>query len=205
MVAATATVTDACGLTVTDSDVWVTSPGSAQLTALSIDLSATRLQIDLPGKMPFVIVANGDQLWVSGEGGGGWMAIVDAASGQVLHDLAAPDVPFFDSFAFCADSAWGVGRMSSTLHQLDAATGAVLGTLEIGAEPSGVVCVEDVVYVTQLGGMLTRVDPSTMTVTGTWQLPYTWLVAGPYAFGSLWAASLEENALVRIDVARLPA
>ena len=58
-------------------------------------------------------------------------------------------------------------------------------------------------WVSQLNGTLSLVDPNAEKVTASWWTRYTWLVAGTYAFDALWMASLEENAVIRVDVDRL--
>ena len=201
-VTTTATIPDACGLGVTADDVWVTSPRGAKIFRLDPATAEVLMEVETPPD-PFTVFPRGDVVFAAGEGGGGWLARFDVTTGEPLDEWMAPDVPFFDKVEFTEDAAWAVGRSDPNLYRLDPVTGEPQGQIMIGREPSGVVVAGDAVWVSQLGGRLSRIDPSTGSITNTWTMPYSFLNLFTFAFDSLWLTSLEENAIIRIDIDRV--
>jgi hypothetical protein len=200
---ATVPLADACGAAVGEADVWITSPRDALLIELDPVTAEVVREIPSPGEAPFVVVSAGEFLWAAGEGKGGWLAIIDKSNGAVVEMRTLPETPFFDSIVFAYGSAWATSRLDPYLYRLDPATGETEAKIKIGGSPSAVVVTPNALWVSQLNGTLSLVDPDTEKVTASWWTRYTWLVAGTYAFDALWMASLEENAVIRVDVDKL--
>jgi hypothetical protein len=200
---ATVPLADACGVAVGEADVWITSPRDALLIELDPVTAEVVREIPSPGEAPFVVVSAGEFLWAAGEGKGGWLAIIDKSNGAVVEMRTVPETPFFDTIVFAYGSAWATSRLDPYLYRLDPATGETEAKIKIGVSPTAVVVTPNALWVSQLNGTLSLVDPNAEKVTASWWTRYTWLVAGTYAFDALWMASLEENAVIRVDVDRL--
>jgi hypothetical protein len=200
---ATVPLADACGVAVGEADVWITSPRDALLIELDPVTAEVVREIPSPGEAPFVVVSAGEFLWAAGEGKGGWLAIIDKSNGAVVEMRTVPETPFFDTIVFAYGSAWATSRLDPYLYRLDPATGETEAKIKIGVSPTAVVVTPNALWVSQLNGTLSLVDPDAEKVTASWWTRYTWLVAGTYAFDALWMASLEENAVIRVDVDRL--
>ncbi|MDQ3880037.1 MAG: PQQ-binding-like beta-propeller repeat protein [Chloroflexota bacterium] len=198
-VTTTATIPDACGLGTTADDIWVTSPGAATISRLDPATAEVLMEVETP-EGPFTVFPRGDVVFAAGEGGGGWLSRFDVATGDPLDEWMAPDVPFFDKVEFTEDAAWAVGRTDPNLYRLDPVTGEPQEQIMIGREPSGVVVAGDAIWVSQLSGRLTRIDPSTGAITNTWTTPYSFLNLYTFAFDSLWLTSLDDNAIIRVDI-----
>jgi streptogramin lyase len=201
-IAHTVTIPDACGVGATTSQVWVTSPSAGQIYRLDPATGAIRFKRAVDGS-PFVVTPAGGLVYASGEGGGGWLEAIDPADGHSVGKRQVPDVELVDVVALGFDSLWVTGRTSTKLYRLDPRSLDIRATIEIGDEPSGVAVGRDAVWVAQLGGRLTRVDPATNAPTGRWSMPFTFLAWPTVAFGRLWLTSLDDNALISIDPAAL--
>jgi streptogramin lyase len=131
------------------------------------------------------------------------MVIIDAKTGAVLARHDPPDFSPLDLVKMAFGSAWTVTRSQPDLVKRDPATGAEVDRLEIGPSPSWVTASPDALWVTQLDGTLTRVDPKTMSITGRWTTNYSYLAVAEYAFGALWMTSIDDGAIARVDLTAL--
>lgn len=194
----------ACGLKATDEGVWIADPNDGLVHRLDPQTGDIIETIAVP-EAPTNLALIGDLLFATGEGSGGWLAVIDVASGEIVHTHEWPEVARFDDLAPGFGAVWAAGRGDPRLFQLDPVNGDVIGTIEIGGNPSGIAVGEDALWITLLKGDLVRFDPATNQVTGEWTSDYTWLASPVLAFGSLWMTSLEENVVIRVDPAALPA
>ena len=194
----------ACGLKATPKGVWVADPTDGLVHRLDPQTGDVVETIDVPDA-PANMSLVGDLLFVTGEGGGGWLAVIDVASGDVVHSHGWPEIARFDDLAPGFGAVWATGRGDPRLFELDPVTGDVIRTIAIGGNPSGIAIGEDALWITLLKGQLLRVDPATHQITGAWSSDYTWLASPVLAFGSLWMTSLEENVVIRVDPATLAA
>jgi streptogramin lyase len=194
----------ACGLKATADGVWIADPNDGLVHRLDPQTGDIIETIDVP-EAPTNLSPVGDLLFATGEGSGGWLAVIDVASGEIVHSHAWPEVAHFDDLAPGFGAVWAAGRGDPRLFELDPVTGDVIGTIEIGGKPSGIAVGDDVLWITLLKGDLVRFDPAANKITGVWTSDYTWLASPVLAFGSLWMTSLEENVVIRVDPATLAA
>jgi streptogramin lyase len=194
----------ACGLEATGDEVWITDPTDGLVHRLDPETGDIALTTKVP-EAPTNLSVVGDLLFATGEGGGGWLAVIDVASGEIVHSHSWPEIAHFDDLAPGFGAVWAVGRGDPRLFELDPVTGDVIATIEIGGSPSGIAVGEDALWITLLNGQLLRVDPAAHQITGAWTSDYTWLASPVFAFGSLWMTSLEENVVIRVDPAALAA
>jgi streptogramin lyase len=192
----------ACGLKATGDEVWIADPNDGLVHRLDPQTGDIVETIAVP-EAPTNLSRVGDLLFATGEGNGGWLAVIDVASGKIVHSHAWPEVTHFDDLAPGFGAVWAAGRGDPRLFELDPVTGDVLGTIQIGGSPSGIAVGEDAVWITLLEGDLVRVDPAANRMTDVWTSDYTWLASPLLAFGSLWMTSLEENVVIRVDPAAL--
>ena len=197
------TIPEACGTGVGDGQVWVTSPSENTVVRIDPTSGKALLSVHVPGT-PFFVHPEGDLVYASGEGGGGWLLALDPKDGKVVATRTSPDVVLVDQVALAAQSLWVSGRERTSLLRLDPRTLATQASIEIGSEPSGVASFAGSIWVSQLSGTLTRIDPASNEVTGRWTLPYTWLSWPTPAFDHLWLTSLEEDAVIAIDPQAVP-
>jgi streptogramin lyase len=69
--------------------------------------------------------------------------------------------------------------------------------------PTGMVAEGDRLWITSQEGVLTSIDPESLQVTSETDLGHPVLGPPIFAFGSLWTAALDENVVLRVDVARI--
>lgn len=198
----TVTIPEACGVGAAADQVWVASPSENKVYRLDPGTGAIQLSRAVDGT-PFVVTPVGDLVYAAGEGGGGWFEAIDPADGHSVAKRHVTDVELVDMVALGFDALWVTGRTSTKLYRLDPQTLETRATIDIGSEPSGVAVGSDAVWVSQLGGHLTRVDPATNTATATWSTRYTFLAWPTLGFDRLWLTSLEEDVVVAIDLSKL--
>jgi hypothetical protein len=198
----TATIPDACGVGASAEQIWVTSPSASRIYRLDPATGATLFDRAVD-RDPFTVIPLGDVVYASGEGGGGWLEAIDSIDGHSIGKRHLPDVELVDVVGLGFDALWAVGRTSTKLYRLDPTTLETKATIDIGFEPSGLAIGRDAIWVPQLNGRLTRVDPASNVATATWSMPYTWLAYPVLGFDRLWITSLEENVLVAIDLSKL--
>jgi hypothetical protein len=198
----TVTIPGACGLGVSDSQVWATSPSTARVFRIDPSSGSTIIDVAVPG-MPFGAAPLGDAVYASGEGGGGWLAVLDSEDGRTLSISSAPDIVLPDGLALGFGSLWTAGRLDPRLLRLDPESLAVEAEIEIGGTPSGLAVTSDAVWVSRLDGQLIRIDPETGDISDRWSLPYSFLAWPTLGFDRLWMTSLEDNAVISIDLTQL--
>jgi streptogramin lyase len=201
-IAQTTTIPDACGVGAEGDQVWVTSPSENKVYRLDPATGVIKFTRPVDGS-PFVVTPAGGLVYASGEGGGGWLEAIDPADGHSVAKRHVTDVELVDMVALGSDALWVTGRTSTKLYRLDPTTLETRATIDIGSEPSGVAVGPGAIWVSQLGGRLTRVDPATNTATTTWSMPYTFLAWPIVAFDRLWLTSLEQDVVVAIDLSKL--
>jgi streptogramin lyase len=194
----------ACGLEATDDEVWITDPDDGLVHRLDPNTGDVVQTIDVP-EAPFTLSAVGDVLFATGEGDGGWLSVIDVATGAIEHNHTWPEITRLDDMASGFGAVWATGRGDPRLFELDPATGDVIATIDVGGKPSGIAAGEDALWITLLDGDLVRVDPIAGQITGAWTSEYTWLTSPVLAFGSLWMTSLDQNVVIRVDPATLEA
>jgi streptogramin lyase len=188
----------ACGLKATGDGIWIADQSDGLVHRLDSQTGDIVETIDVP-EAPTNLSPVGDLLFATGEGNGGWLAVIDVASGEIVHSHAWPEVAHFDDLAPGFGAVWAAGRGDPRLFELDPVTGDVIGTIHLGGSPSGIAVGEDALWITLLEGDLIRVDPAANRMTDVWTSDYTWLASPVLAFGSLWMTSLEDNVVIRVN------
>src|SRR5919108_6258526 len=188
MPALTVTIPDACGLGVSGDQVWATSPATSRVYRVDPVSGDILVEVSVPAA-PFGAAPLGDRVYASGEGGGGWLAILDPASGETLAMAHRPQIVLPDGLQLGFGSLWAAGRPDRRLLRLDPTALAVQAQIEIGGEPSGLAVTSDAVWVTRLDGRLYRIDPASNAISATWELPYSFLAWPTLGFDELWMTS----------------
>jgi len=134
--------------------------------------------------------------WGIGKDGGGTLWRIDRATYEATR---VGQFPGLDSVAVAFGSLWLTSRSQSHVWNLDPADGTVLGQLDL-PEPSGVVPVDDALWITTYDGGLVQLDPATLSIRSERKLQYAALGPPIYAFGSLWVSALENDAVLRISL-----
>lgn len=166
-----------------------------------------------PTGPPSIEAAGASRIGISP--GADWLMIVDgnvwtaAGRGIVRLDAATGERRAFTELpgiclAFDAgyDSLWVGGCDDPAIWRIEPATGDVLATIDLpvaGIEEEGSVAAgEGGVWVVSTEHQLLKVDPTTNTVAGTWDLPIG-AAAVRAGLGSLWVTVSDANQLLRID------
>lgn len=193
------TIPEACGIGAGGGQVWVTSPSERRVYRLDPKTGKALFDVKVSGD-PFGIFPRGEVVYASGESGTGWLWALDPADGHTLA-TGGPGVVSTDAVVLAFGSLWATGRTSPVVLRLDPKTLAIQATIPIGSEPSGVAASDEGLWVSQLDGHLTFVDPKTNAAAARWALPYTFLAWPTFAFDRVWLTSLEEDAVISVDPA----
>ncbi len=190
----------ACGISVTDAGVYVSSP------ALGSVIRYDPITLEEIEELPVAgeVLATTDALWVLGgwEEGEGTLWQVDPATNQVVASTPLPGVTDFSvGMVFAFDSLWVASRTPAVIYRIDAATNQLVATIAMDSEVGGLGAGADSMWASDFGnGAIHRIDPATNTVTSSLTTRYGNLGPPLEAFGSLWVAALDANAVLRIDL-----
>ena len=190
-------VRSACGLAVDGDTAWVTSPHDGAVYLLQEGVPEPIRKIEVAPDI-FDIALDDNSAWVTSESDGGTLWHIDRATYESRKVGSFPGVSA-DSTEIAFGSLWITSRDAGHLWKLDLATGSVLSTYDL-KEPWGVAAAGDSLWITQLEGGLVELNPDTLEVRATQQLPYTWLAPPLSAFGSLWISALENDLVLRIPI-----
>jgi streptogramin lyase len=189
-------IPDVCGLVVEGDDgAWVTSPGPGQILEIRAG-EPEPLRAITVARPIFALAVLPDAVWVAGEAAGGTLYRVDRASEGVTS------IPLrgVDEIKIISGALWASARFGNMVWKLDATTGEILGEMELQS-PTGVAEALGSVWAATLNGDLVEIDPETVEVRSTHPLGYRDLAMPIYAFDSLWVAALENNLVLRVDLA----
>jgi outer membrane protein assembly factor BamB len=190
-------IRSACGLAVEGDTAWVTSPHDGAVYLLQEGVPEPIRQIDVAPDI-FDIALDDKSAWVTSESDGGTLWRIDRSTYESQLVGAFPGVSA-DSIEVAFGSVWITSRSGGHVWKLDPTTGSVLGTFDL-KEPWGVAAAGDALWITQVDGGLTELDPDTLEVRAKHQLPFPWLAPPLYAFGSLWISALEDDVVLRIPI-----
>lgn len=185
-------------------------PSSAASTPTTVTTAGPRPQegVDLSaaGFQPITMVTDGSSLWLAGAGPeGGRVAHVSIVEAPTLTwTVDVPDTPVglavtSGGVLFAAGGGDGANPTGG-VTRLDAASGKVLGTLELpDGSPYGVAATPRAVWVTDARtDRVWRLDPKTGAVTATVRVAPRPTGIG-YAGDSLWVASPDPGTVTRLD------
>lgn len=137
--------------------------------------------------------------WLAGHGPAGALVRLDVATLRSTGRFELPEAPF--QAELDDDELWVAG-LDSRVFRLDAASGAVLATVDVGPAPRGLALTAGAAWVTTRdGGELVRVDradPSRVERVRVGGQPWPVEAAGQ----EIWVALLE-GAVVRVDATTL--
>lgn len=144
----------------------------AQLTAIDSETLETRASLDLDkGPANLAIAPDGLHAYVA-HSDIGRVSVVDLARWQVSTRYAAPGAPF--GLAVAPSGKLYVGDWnSSSIHELDAASGAALRAVEIGKAPAHLALARDsrhLLAVAREANTVSIVDTKTFTIETTVQV-----------------------------------
>lgn len=172
---------------VSDSLPEPTSPGDL------VASGATKLTVD--GGVDWLQVAGGG-LW----GAGAQLVKLDGATGAPVASIAVTGVCLAMDVA--AGSLWVGDCTNGAVVRVDPVDGTVLATVGVPGglqEESSVGAGDEGVFVVAAdGSTITRIDPSTNEVAGTFPAP-AGATAVRVGFGSLWVTSAANGTLTRLD------
>lgn len=182
----------AAGLVLTGGSLWVAQL-SGTVTRLPL---GTGPVVSGTGKGESADVAVGPRTaWLPGHGPSGALVQLDVTSLRITRQVTLPESPF--QVELDGDELWVAG-LDSRVFRLDAASGAVLSTVDVGPAPRGLALTPDAVWVSvRDAGELVRVDRATGTALRRLDLGgQPWPVAAQGE--EVWVALLG-GAVVRVD------
>jgi streptogramin lyase len=92
------------------------------------------------------------------------------------------------------------------VYRIDPATNSVAATIALAGPIGGIGVGLDGVWVSGFGGgWVSKIDPESDQLTGSFETGYVHLGPPITAFGSVWVAALDENIVLRIDPAAVSA
>jgi virginiamycin B lyase len=178
--------------------VWVANFLTGTVQRIDPATSRVTAAIDVGGQ-PYGLTAGGGSVWV-GNNALDSVARIDAATDRVVATIRVGDRPL--GLAYDADhgSVWVADFGDAAVTELDASTNAVVARAVIPGEHEDVALGFGWVWIPSEEGTLTRIDPATLTVTGT--IP---IAADPdfalVAAGSVWTTAYAGSVISRIDPA----
>jgi len=136
----------ATGLAATAGRVWVADLGGSVAT-FEVDAPAviTRVAVG-PGEPAAIAVVDGSA-WIAAHGPSGAVAKVQANSIELLDRVKLSESPFAIDGRGDVGEVWIAG-LDSQVFALDAATGAVTGTVALEGSPRGIAVSKDGVWIT---------------------------------------------------------
>jgi len=188
-----------CLMEVDGRSVWITSPDTGRLHRLVEGRDNPVESYDV-GDAPFDMAATEDSMWITSEADGGVLRRFDLAAHEVTTVGAFPLV---DTVVLASGYLWLLARDAGRIWKLDPSTGRVLDQSKLSLLPTGLVEHEELVWLTSQEGVLTSIDPETLEVVSDADLGHLTLGPPIFAFGSLWTSALDENLVLRVDVAQI--
>ena len=185
------------GLALSPGRLWVANLGG---TVGVLDRESREVvgRVEVAPGEPSAVTVAGASAWVPLHGPGGGLARVDTVTLEVTARVELPESAF--AAAVQGTSLWVAG-LDRRVFEIDAGTGTVVRTLDVGAAPRGIAVTSDAVWVTLRDDReVVRIDPATGEVVA--RIPVDgqpWPVA--VGAGSVWVAELEGR-LLRVDPAR---
>ena len=191
-------VPGACGIGVDGDSAWISSPDSGTLYRLveGRDTPAESFPI---GEAPFAVLPAERFVWVLSEADGGVLRRMHRATHKVT---TVAELPLADQAMLAFGHLWVTARDGGHLWKLDPTTGRVLDKRKMSM-PTGMVSQGNRIWVTSQYGSVTAINPKTLKIVATADLGYPVLGPPIFAFGSLWTSALDENLVLRVDVARI--
>jgi ABC-type transport system substrate-binding protein/class 3 adenylate cyclase/DNA-binding beta-propeller fold protein YncE len=173
--------------------LWIAEPDEGIVVRLDLEDGSVTDRIPV-GSSPAGVAVGGGSVWVT-NAGDGTVSRIPAGAGEVTQKLnvgAGPSgIAFGDGALWVADSIGGV------LVRVDPNSGTTR-PVPLSGQPSGVAFTPDGVWVSLSPAGISRVDPSTMTVTFTEDVG-----SGPTAvlpaFGSIWVANHLDGTVTRLE------
>ena len=117
------------GVAVGERSVWVTNPGSDEVTRLARGAPPVEFSV---GSGPTAVIFAFGSAWVA-NGLDSTVSRIDPATDSVDATIAVGDGP--DALTVAGGSLWVANRLSSTLSRIDPASDSVSATLPVGASP----------------------------------------------------------------------
>jgi len=191
-------VPGACGIGVDGDSAWISSPDSGTLYRVVEGRSAPAESFPI-GEAPFAVLPAEAFVWVLSEADGGVLRRMD----RVTHKVkTVARLPLADQAMLAFGHLWVTARDGGHLWQLDPTTGRVLAERKMSM-PTGMVRHGNWIWVTSQYGSVTAINPKTLKTVATADTGYRVLGPPVFAFGSLWTSALDENLVLRVDVARI--
>ena len=182
------------GLALDDGRLWVANlGGSVGVVDVATGTPLTRIDVG-PGEPASVAVADGFA-WRPLHGPGGALVKIDAARFEVVQRVDLPESAF--DLTIADDAVWVAG-LDRRVFEIDASTGDVRTTIDVGSAPRGIATTEDSVWVTVRDDeRVVRIDRSTGEIIE--RIPVRgqpWPIAA--GDGEIWVADLA-GSVIRID------
>ena len=151
------------------------------------------------GIRPYDVAFGGGSLWVANLSSG-TVSRVSPKTNKVVKTIKAGTEPNGLVFAFGA--VWVGDRLGNALLKISPATNKVVGSLKLDA-PDWVTPDSSALWVSEEGGSIAKVDPSSLTLAARVHVganPLHTALAG----GSLWVPNIDDSTVSIVDRATGP-
>lgn len=149
------------GLAIGADRLWIADLGGEVLVA-DLESGEVSDRVDVGPGEPADLVVVGDRVWVPLHGEGGELVALDVDSLQIVERVALTEPPF----AIEADGEvlWVAG-LERQVFTIDARSGQILDSVDVGASPRGLALAGASAWVTLAGeGAVVEIDRESMTV-----------------------------------------
>jgi YVTN family beta-propeller protein len=146
---------------------------------------------------------DGTTVWTSQMTAPGQVLILDAATLATRNSITVGDSPAEVTFDRSGAYAFVANTGSDDVSVMAAATGALLGAVDVGDGPVGAWPGSDgLMYVdNEAGKSISVIDPATRSVASTFALGFTPALAAIAPNGELWVTDTDNGKLVFLDAA----
>ena len=173
--------------------LWVAEPDEGVVVRLDLEDGTVTDRIPV-GSSPAGVAVGGGSVWVSNSGDG-TVSRIPAGAGEVTQKFNVGAGP--SGIAFGGGALWVADSIVGVLVRVDPNSGKTK-PVPLAGQPSGVAFTPDGVWTSVSPAGISRVDPSTSTVTFTEDVG-----SGPTAvlraFGSIWVANHLDGTVTRLE------
>ena len=173
--------------------LWVAGPDEGVVVRLDLEDGSVTDRIPV-GSSPDGVAVGGGSVWVSNSGDG-TVSRIPAGAGEVTQTIHVGSGP--SGIVFGGGALWVADSIVGVLVRVDPNSGETK-PVPLAGQPSGVTFTPDGVWASLSPAGISRIDPSTSTVTFTEDVG-----SGPTAvlgaFGSIWVANHLDGTVTRLE------
>jgi streptogramin lyase len=196
-------------VTTNDGAVWVASVLDGAVVRFDPVSQQVLARINIP--RPSRLAAGDGVVWVISlpdDAPDGHAVAIDTRTDRIVADVEVGLQPI--AIAFGEGSVWVIDQGRQRLQRIDPRANAIVASIPVGFLPTGVAVSEGSIWVVSLsasgvdGPALSRIDPTTNTNLGSISVGHGAPVAVAVGAGSLWVATRNPDAIVRVDPPTAP-